>query len=71
MTGLVTLGKHWMASKIDLNTRFSLSQAVLKPLILLDALLGSGKQSDGSYAFHLTGPILSPTPSPLEAGKSK
>ena len=66
LTGQVILGKFWAASKVDLNTRFSLSQNILKPLILLDAILGSGKQPDGSYAFHLTGPILSPTPSPLK-----
>ena len=69
ITGQMTLGKELLTSKIDINTRFSLSPAVLKPLILLDAILGSGKQSDGSYAFHLTGPLLSPTPSPGEAAK--
>ena len=32
--------------------------------VLLDALLGSGKQPDGTYAFSLTGPVTSPMPMP-------
>ena len=64
VTGDIQLGKQWESSTMNLKTRFSLSQNVLKSFVLIDALLGNGKQSDGSYAFNLTGPLDSPAAAP-------
>ncbi len=65
ITGDMTLAKQWNSSTLNLKARFSISENVLKSFVLLDALLGSGKQPDGSYGFNLTGPIEAPNSSPL------
>jgi type II secretion system protein N len=68
VTGDVNLGQTWAASNLNLQARFSLSENIKKSLILLDALLGAGKQSDGSYSYKLTGSALAPNPVPVPAG---
>lgn len=65
ITGDILLGKQWQSSTLNLRTRFNFSQKILKSFVLIDALLGAGKQGDGGYAFNLTGPILAPNPSPI------
>lgn len=67
LTGDIALGKQWEASLLDIKARFSFSENVTKSLILLDALLGAGKQADGSYGYSLTGSISAPLPMPLTA----
>jgi type II secretion system protein N len=66
VNGDVTLNKSWNTSTLNLKTQFSLSESILKSFMLLDALLGVGKQADGSYAFSLTGPATSPMPTPIK-----
>lgn len=58
-------------SQTDLNVRadFSLSEPILKAFSLIDLILGPGKQSDGSYAFNLTGPVMAFNPTPVRAAK--
>ena len=65
LTGEIGLGKSWPASTLNLKTRFSVSENVMIAFILLDALLGAGKQPDGSYSFALTGTVAEPNPAPV------
>jgi type II secretion system protein N len=66
LSGDITLGRTLDLSTGNLKAVFSISQNVLKPLFLLDAILAPGKQPDGSYSFRLTGPLfnMNPTPEP-------
>ena len=66
ISGDITLGKKLESSTLNLKVRFSLSQNVLRSFVILDAILGSGKQADGSYLFTLKGPLLAPMPTPGE-----
>ena len=68
LTGDATLAKQWESSTLNLKSRFSLSENVLKAFVILDVILGGGKQPDGSYAFSLIGPIEAPIPMPISAG---
>lgn len=65
MTGDITLGRNWQYSTLNLKTNFGLSQTVLKSFVLLDAILGAGKQPDGSYTFNIQGSISAPNPMPV------
>lgn len=67
LTGDMTLGKQWASSTLNLHANFRLSQKIISSLILIDALLGAGKQADGSYSYDLTGGLYSPTPVPKKA----
>jgi len=64
VTGEMALGKQWESSTLNLKTKFSFSQNVMKSFALLDAILGAGKQADGGYAYTLTGPVMTPIPTP-------
>jgi len=68
ITGDFALGKTWESSTMNLKAHFSLSEGIMKAFILLDAILGGGKQPDGSYSFNLIGPIESPMPTPVPPG---
>ena len=61
-SGEITLGKTLDSSTLNIKVKFSLSENVLKSFVILDAILSSGKQPDGSYLFTLKGPLLSPVP---------
>jgi len=65
LTGSAQLAPELSESNLNAQAEFSLSPAILKAFSLLDMILGPGKQTDGSYAFQLTGPILTPTPTPV------
>ncbi len=65
VTGDITLGKTPETSTLNLKTNFAFSETILKSFMLLDALLGPGKQSDGSYSFALTGSVMNPISQPL------
>ena len=65
LTGDVTLGRNWPLSQLNVKSELTVSEAVLKSISLLDMLLGSGKQADGSYAFNLTGSLGSPIATPV------
>lgn len=54
-----------LSSQLNVKTEFTLSENILKAFVLLDALLGAGKQPNGSYAFQLMGPLNSPMPTPV------
>jgi type II secretion system protein N len=62
--GDITFAKQVELSQLNLKMHFTFSENILKSFVLLDALLGSGKQADGSYSFNLTGPMVAPMPSP-------
>lgn len=59
-TGDVLLGRNWDASTLNGRVNLKFSENVTKAFVLLDALLGAGKQPDGSYTFNLSGPMTSP-----------
>jgi type II secretion system protein N len=67
INGDILLGKQWESSTLNAKATFRLSENVLKSMPLIDALLGQGKQADGSYSYSLQGPITAPTYIP--AGK--
>jgi type II secretion system protein N len=64
-SGDITLGKTLNSSTINLHTNFALSQSLLKSFSLLEAILGNAKQPDGSFSYHLAGPLLAPNPTPV------
>jgi type II secretion system protein N len=65
ISGEITLGKTVDLSSLNLKTKFSFSENLLKSFLLLDTLLGAGKQTDGSYAFQLTGTFANPISLPV------
>lgn len=67
VTGNLMLGKQWESSTMNLKANFSFSESIKKSFVLLDALLGTGKQADGSYAYNLSGPLDSPSYAPAGA----
>lgn len=67
LAGDLALGKQWESSTLNMKARFSISENLMKSFVLLDAILGGGKQPDGSYAFSLTGPLMAPVPAPLSS----
>ncbi len=68
ITGDVVMGRSWDSSTLSAKANFKLSDNILKSFILIDALLGAGKQGDGSYSFALNGPVFSPASTPIPAG---
>jgi len=66
LTGTITLAKYLTSSKMDLNTKFGFSENVMKSFILLETLLGPGKQPDGTYSYNLKGPLTAPVPTPIK-----
>ncbi len=66
-TGDITLGKTLDSSTLNLKAAFKPSPGVMKAFVLLDALLAPGKQSDGSFAYQLTGPLFTPNYVPVGA----
>lgn len=66
VSGDILLGRNWDTSTMDLKITLRLSDQLRRSFALLDALLGSMKQPDGSYAMRLSGPLTSPgVPTPL------
>lgn len=67
ITGKVDLGQRGMDGSLDLKTKFKLSDAFLKDLGPIgQGLLNSAKQSDGRYAYRISGGLMFPqyTPGP-------
>jgi type II secretion system protein N len=64
VAGDITLAKTLAASTTNLHANFALSQSLLKSFSLLEAILGNAKQPDGSFSYHLTGPLLAPNATP-------
>lgn len=62
--GEATLATYIEQSNLNLKGTVKLSPRVSSSLPLLEALLGPGKQADGSYAFRLSGSPSSPFFSP-------
>lgn len=60
-------GRNALSLPLSVTARFSLSDRLRKDLVLLDAILGPGKQSDGSYAYKLGGTLGAPFPTPIPA----
>jgi type II secretion system protein N len=70
VTGDISLGRSWEASSLNLKTHFGLSESIMKAFVLLDAILGGGKQADGAYSFNISGPLENPMPTPVGPGGS-
>jgi hypothetical protein len=68
LTGDMVLGKQWDTSVMNAKVTFSLSETVMKALVLIDALLAPGKQPDGSYSYTINGALNGP-PVAAPAGK--
>ena len=66
LSGEVVLGNRWDTSNLNLKAKFGLSQAAAKSFGFFLTLLDAGKQTDGSYAYNLTGPVRSPMPTPVK-----
>jgi type II secretion system protein N len=62
--GDIKLGRTADASDLNLKGKLGFSKTVLNSFVLLDALLGSMKMPDGTYAFKLVGPALGTMPVP-------
>ncbi len=71
MDGDLSLGQNWESSQIHSRAKLQLSAALTKSFILIDAFLGPGKQTDGSYLFDLQGPLTAPNPVPVAPGAAK
>jgi type II secretion system protein N len=65
LSGDLNFGKTLSSSTMNVRANFSLSQSILKSFSLLGAILGSAKQPDGSFSYHLSGPLLAPNPTPV------
>ena len=65
VTGDITLARQLEMSNLAVRAKFNLSQNILKPMILLEAMLAPGKQPDGGYAYDFNGPLSSPGYSPV------
>lgn len=70
VSGTAILGKQWESTSLDLEISLKLSEKVHKAFVLLDAILRSGKQADGSYLFKIGGTLREPIPTPAKGGKS-
>lgn len=68
LSGAVTLSPRWQSSSLDLKAKFWLSENIRKSFALLEALMASAKQSDGSFAYSLTGLLTAPIPTPQSGG---
>jgi len=66
LTGDIALNRYLNSSALNLRIVFSLSPKVLtsSSLSFLESLLTSAKQSDGKYAYKLTGTLASPFGNP-------
>ena len=70
LTGDVTVSTPLDRSQLNVKANFSLSSTVTQAFVLLDALIGAGKQTDGSYSYSLQGPIFGLMPTPIPASAS-
>lgn len=59
-SGSIKLAQSWPASGLDVSAKIQLSDAIKKSFFLLDAILGQGRQPDGSYSIALTGSLSAP-----------
>lgn len=64
VTGNLALNRNLNASNLNLKVVLGLSDRAKQKLSLIDSLLGSAKQSDGRYAYKLTGSLGAPFPQP-------
>ena len=65
VTGEMTLGKTWGSSVLNTKAKFSMSDTIHQTLPFLGAILGPAKQSDGSFAYLLTGTLDNIVPTPV------
>ncbi len=64
VTGDIGLNRNINSSNLNLRTLIGLSDKIKQSIPLLDTILGSAKQSDGKYAYKLTGSLMAPFPAP-------
>jgi len=65
LSGEILIGRQWESSTLNLKVLFSFSKKIMKAFVLLETILGQAKQADGSYAYKISGRIISPVPSPI------
>jgi len=66
LDGSIQLGRRLNDSSIDSTLKLTVSEKLLQSIPLLQALLGMAKQPDGTYAYKLSGSLLTPFPVPLK-----
>ena len=66
LSGNIALTPRFMDSNLDSKLKLTVSEKVLQALPLLQALLRMAVQPDGSFAYQLSGPLLTPFPVPLK-----
>ena len=66
VSGKITLNPILSSSTLNLRTNFMLSKKIQTAFVLIDTLLRPGKQTDGSYAYKITGTMNAPLPTPIE-----
>jgi len=64
LTGDIALNRFINSSTLNLRAVFSLSPKVIASFSFLETMLSGGKQTDGKYAFKLTGPLMQPFSNP-------
>ncbi|MBU6154019.1 MAG: type II secretion system protein GspN [Bdellovibrionales bacterium] len=64
LTGDLALNRNLNSSPLNLRVLFSLSPKTMASLSFMESLISGAKQSDGKYAYKLTGTISSPFANP-------
>ncbi len=64
VTGDITLNRYLNSSLLNLRITFGVSDKVRGALSLLESMLEMAIQTDGRYAYKLTGPLASPMGNP-------
>ncbi len=70
--GDITLKKNVNSSELNLKAYFGISDSLKQDFGFLETLLTSAKQTDGRYAYKISGPLSAPLPpSPLTESANK
>lgn len=59
-TGELTLGRHFINSKLDLTVEAAISDKIRQAFPPIDLFIGAAKKSDGTYAMKVTGEMAGP-----------
>jgi type II secretion system protein N len=64
LTGDIALNRNLNSSPLNLRVVFSFSPKVLASFSFIESMIAGAKQSDGKYAYKLTGTLTSPFANP-------
>ncbi|MGK5084641.1 type II secretion system protein GspN [Bdellovibrionota bacterium FG-1] len=67
-TGDILLGRNWDSSTLNSRLSVKFSESLMKAFVFVDAILGPGKQPDGSYLITLSGSLTAPQFLPVGPG---